>query len=338
MAIAAIRAVVPAERELRIEAFDLPEPPGPSEVIVRMLRTIVSAGTELANYTALEPDVHRPGAWCAYPWVPGYGGIGEITASGRLTGAFAPGGRVYGIFRHASHEALEPGRALCVPVPASLDSTTAVFARMGNVAITAPQRAPASLGERVGVIGLGLVGNLAAQLYGLSGALVTGVDPVASRRAAALACGVANVAPEIEAIEGCSIVLDAVGSSQILERAVELVSVNGRVVSLGSPRAPHESNVTRLTKAVHARGVSLVGALEWNIPLLARQQARGGISTESNARLLLQLLATGKLHTAPLATHLIDPRALKAAYEGLLGDKDTYLGVVLDWEHLQPGR
>src|SRR5205085_6858160 len=70
----------------------------------------------------------------------------------------------------------------CVPVPESLDSTTAAFVRMGNVAITAHQRATVNLGDGVAVIGLGLVGNLAGQFFKISGQRVLGIDLATKRR------------------------------------------------------------------------------------------------------------------------------------------------------------
>src|ERR1041385_4505616 len=150
-----------------------------------MERTIVSAGTELANYTGLDPDTRRPGTWCAYPWNPGYGGIGRIKAVGPDVNGIKVGDRVYGRFHHGTHWMLDTNSQFCVPVPESLDSTTAAFVRMGNVAITAHQRATTTLGDGVAVIGLGLVGNLAGQFFKTSGQRVIGIDLAAKRRALA---------------------------------------------------------------------------------------------------------------------------------------------------------
>src|SRR5919109_4921908 len=63
-----VRATIVAERTLEFETFRLPNAPKGSRVLVKLERTIVSAGTELANYTGLEPDTRIKGRWCAYPW------------------------------------------------------------------------------------------------------------------------------------------------------------------------------------------------------------------------------------------------------------------------------
>ena len=332
--IEAVRAVVTAERTLGFEAFALSDSLTDGEVLVQMERTIVSAGTELANYTGLEPDTRRPGSWCYYPWRPGYGGVGSVLAVGRGVRGRTPGSRVYGIFNHASHALVDSERELCVPVPEGLDSTTAVFARMGNVSITALQRSTVALGDNVVVVGLGIVGNLAGQFFVRAGALVTGVDLSARRREIALASGFHAITGRLDGLEAerPRIVVDAVGDSRVIEAAVEAVAVNGQVILLGTARVPYETDATRVLRQAHQKGVSIIGALEWNIPLLQRRTGNG-LSTEGNGALILAMLARSELNVAALATHVLSPGELARGYEGLLSDKERYLGVVLDWEN-----
>ena len=47
---------------------------------------------------------------------------------------------------------------------------------------------------------------------------------------------------------------------------------------------------------------------------------------------LLRQLANGRLSLAGLVTHTITPEQLGTAYEGLLKDKDHYLGGVVRWK------
>jgi threonine dehydrogenase-like Zn-dependent dehydrogenase len=46
---------------------------------------------------------------------------------------------------------------------------------------------------------------------------------------------------------------------------------------------------------------------------------------------LLAALASGRLSLERLITHRIEPSALMTAYEGLLGKKEEYLGVLVRW-------
>ncbi len=73
---------------------------------------------------------------------------------------------------------------LCVPVPEGVDFEQAAFATVGSIALHGVRQADVQLGERVAVIGLGLVGQLAAQLLRAAGCRVVGIDLVAGARRA----------------------------------------------------------------------------------------------------------------------------------------------------------
>lgn len=342
----AIRAVIPSEHVIRFQEFELNSAPAPTEVLVKLERTIISAGTELANYTGLDPDTRTPGRWCTYPWNPGYGGIGRVLSVGDSVDTVKAGDRVYGRFHHATHAMVDTANQYCVKVPESLDSTTAAFVRMGNVAISALQRAQVSLDDWVLVIGLGLVGNLAGQFFLASGQRVIGLDLSEHRRQLARSTGFqADLDPSrfatpeatLEAVKEATggrmprVIVEAVGDSRLIELGIKLVANNGQVIMLGTPRAPYETNCTPFLDYAHRRGISIVGALEWTIPLLKRQGP--GHTTESNAELILRLIETGRLQVQPLCSHVVAPADLNAAYQGLLHEKDRYLGVVVDWEN-----
>jgi threonine dehydrogenase-like Zn-dependent dehydrogenase len=261
-----VRANIVAERTVRFQSFELPKEPTGAQVLVRLERTIVSAGTELANFTGLEPDTRVPGKWCYYPWRPGYGGIGRILKLGPgAPSTLEPGRRVYGIFHHASHAVVDASWQLCVPVPETLDATTAVMARMCGVAITAYQRARVTLGDTVVIIGLGLVGNLAGQFFLRAGQRVIGLDLSPQRRALAEQVGftrtldpaclmdlagigsetrLARAAKQLACGVRPPVVVDAVGDSRLVEQAVHLVADNGQVIMLGTPRAAYASDCT----------------------------------------------------------------------------------------------
>ena len=346
-----IRARIVARQTVRFEPFTLPDELTGTQVLVKVERSIISAGTELSIYTGLEPDSLVPGNWCSHPWTPGYGGIGRVAAVGpdipknpRFS-AIVPGQRIYGPLNHSTHFLLDAARQLCVPVPDALDSTVAAFTRMFNVAITAYNRADVSLGDGVVIIGLGLVGNLAGQCFAAAGQRVIGLDISSHRRALARTTGFAGVVDsanlsdeelatrvqELNFGKRPRVVVDAVGDSRLVEKGVRLVANNGQVIILGTPRAPYETDCTSLLKMTHLRGIDIKGALEWIIPLFKEQGP--GITTESNAEMIMRLLCEGKLQVEPLCSHVLPPSELNRAYQGLLHEKDSYLGVELDWEN-----
>src|SRR5207237_379107 len=109
---------------------------------------------------------------------------------------------------------------------------------------------------------------------------------------------------------------------------------NGQVIMLGTPRAPYHSDCTVALKRAHFHGVEIIGALEWTIRLLKKQSP--GVTTEANAELILRMINDGSLQVKPLISHVLAPSAFNKAYQGLLHEKDTYLGVILDWENHAP--
>src|SRR5574340_650332 len=78
-------------------------------------------------------------------------------------------------------EQIVTGRNLVVPVPGNVTFEHACFATLGSIALNSVRIAAPSLGETVVVLGLGLVGQLVAQLARLQGAVVIAADLKAER-------------------------------------------------------------------------------------------------------------------------------------------------------------
>lgn len=340
------RASIIAQNTLRFESFELPDTPGSGELLLQMERTIISAGTELANYTGLEPATRVPGSWCYYPWNPGYGGIGRVLKVGTGVSHFNEGDLVYGIFNHATHSIVDTRSRIAVKVPEGIDLNRAMFTRMACVAITGYHRADVTIGDTIAIIGLGLVGNLCGQFFALDGRTVIGLDPVAERRKLAEESGfTATFDPsdpdlkdkinEVSRGRGARVAIDAVGHTKLVEQAIDLVAKWGQVILLGSPRADYESNWTPAMMKVHYQGIDVKGALEWIYPLLKRYDMGNIVTIEGNAERILELIRADRLKVAPLLSHVVPAQELDSAYQGLLHRKDEYLGVVLDWTQAQ---
>ena len=168
----------------------LPDGPGPGEVLIRNRYSLISAGTELAMFTETHRGFEEPDfGYAKYPFRPGYAAVGEVLAVGEGVSELAPGARVFHRSRHATHALLS--HDVVLPVPEGVADTHAPFLAMLQIAMSALRQAPVYFGENVLVIGMGLVGNLCAQLCGLAGAgQVAAADLAAPRLAQAQACGV----------------------------------------------------------------------------------------------------------------------------------------------------
>jgi 2-desacetyl-2-hydroxyethyl bacteriochlorophyllide A dehydrogenase len=313
----------------------------PRELLIETEMSFISAGTELANYMALDPAVYQKGGWCEYPWKSGYANVGTVLDAGADYRDYI-GQRVYTNGQHASHHRYETDVQfkLLARVPQELPSPQAAAARMAMVAICGLDASKPQYIRNVVVIGLGMVGNLAAQLFRLTGARVIGVDPSETRRRLARECGVdhviggneAEVAAQVKELTGgkmANVTVDAVGHSAICLQALRLTATSGELVVLGSPRVAFEGNLTEVFQAAHFRWITIRGALEWNVP------TEGALPFDYSQRKKLDAIfgwmADGRLNVKPLLTHVLPPEEIKMAYEGLLREKEKFVGVVLKW-------
>lgn len=319
-----------------LEDFEFDPTPKEGEIVIRTLNSIISAGTELACLAGLAN-------WASFPFRPGYGAVGEVIAVGNAVKDIKVGDVVLTYSNHASHA---KARILAIKVPESLSPEHAVFARMANVAITAVRVSSSELGDNVAVIGLGLVGNLAAQLFQISGCRVIGIDRIPKRLEIARTCGIerlinSSVADPIQVVrewtegKGCEVVVDATGNPQASVMAAHLASKNGEVILLGSYFGRKmETNVTELLERIHLweHGcVTYKGAHEWRYPVKEDSQGFVKHSIERNMKINLRLIAECELKVAPLLTHKLKPERCAEAYEGLRDRPEEFVGVVFDW-------
>ena len=332
-----------AANQAELQEFDLDEALQPKEVLVQTEYSIISAGTEGASYTGLELEhPGRPATW-SYPRpTTGYGNLGRVLAMGAEVTGLQHGDRVLSFSPHATHWKVDTGR-MALPVPPEANGLDVVFTRMAGVAITAVRKSSVMTGDTVAVIGLGLVGNFAAQLFQLAGARVLGLDIATDRLARAEACGITHVAnsAERDATEtvmewtggkGARIVVEAIGISQLVAKGVEFTRRHGEIILLGSPRARATFDVTPMLSRIHLQGIRMIGALEWLYPVPENEFIP--VSVVENYRQIAAWIMEGRLQVDPLRTHVLSPRECQRAYHGLIHERDEYIGVVFDWSQL----
>jgi len=326
------RLVILGPNELALQAYEPGDPPA-GEVRYRTLASLVSPGTEVARFTGLQPSPP--------PYPIGHAAAGEVISCGPQVRDFRPGDLV---FTYGPHASAGVSRIVTLPVPAGLAPERAVFTRMAAVSMTALRVSDVELGDWVAVLGLGLVGNFAAQLFQLAGAQVVALDINARRREQALACGIRHVVDagatdggvaevrELTGGQGVHCAVEAVGYPPLVEAACAMCAKRGEVIWVGSPRGEFVTDLTPILQKVHLweHGcLTFKGAHEWRYP--TRPTEGGKHSITSNCRWLLQAIADERLLVGPVLTHRLDPARYQAGFEGLRDHKDEYLGVVFDW-------
>ena len=332
--------VVTGQHQVELQTAELDAPVlSANEVLLDTEYTFISSGTELANYTGREPKVFQKGEWCAYPWRSGYANVGIVRDIGTDVTRTTIGERVFTYGRHASTIRYSQER-LIAPVPRSVEPDVVAASRMAGVAMTAIVVSEIPTNATVIVFGMGLVGNLAAQMFQIHGCRVIGVDPVAERRALAQQCGIEHTvggtpdeaqAQLQELTNGGlgNITVDAVGHSSVVMQALRATTNHGQLVILGSPRVSVPGDLTELLSETHLRWITIRGALEWCVPMYPDIGNR--TSQWSKQQTIFDWIARGQLQVKPLVSHRLKPEQIKQAYDGLLNEPSVYTGVVLDW-------
>ena len=327
------RLVFPQKMRAEPETFEMPDTPGTGEILVENLYGLISPGTELAMFTETHVGFPIPEfRYAKFPFRPGYAAVGRAVLVGDGVEGVQEGDTVFTRGGHASH-AIISGRRPSLKIPEGMPVTHAPFAALATVALTSVRLADPRLGQTVAVFGQGLVGNFAAQLMRCAGArTVIGIDTVPERLAISAACGVdVQVNPLTEDLAGrvrrltdgagCQVVVEATGNPQVAPQAIRTAAQMGKVILLGSPRGSAEID---LYFDLHRTGVSLIGAHA------GRQADAVQYGDPDPTALMLEFIAAERLTVAPLLTHTLPTSEAEQAYNGLLNEKERYLGVLLD--------
>ena len=222
--------LAPGEGVLRDERL---REPGPGEALVRALHSGISRGTELLVNSGGVPsevaDTMRapfqegdlPG-----PVKYGYLSVGVVERGPQdLVDR-----EVFCLFPHQDRYVV-PAAAL-TPLPPGVPARRATLAGAAETAVNAIWDAAPRLGDRVAVVGAGMIGCAVAALlrtFPLQRLQLVDVDP--GRKAVAAALGVELVHPTAAA-DGCDLVVHASGSSAGLQRSLELLGDEGEVIEL----------------------------------------------------------------------------------------------------------
>ena len=360
--------------ELRLEDAPVPTPED-RFALVRTTASVVSAGTErmlvemgeksLLGKAMARPDLvrkvidkaRREGirktmqtveARLSGPSPLGYSAAGVVEQAGSLVPGLRPGDRVAcagaGFANHAEFNVV-PGNLLA-RIPDNVSDEEAAFSTLGSIALQGQRLADPKLGEVFLVIGLGLLGQLAAQLLQANGCRVIGFDPadIMVRRAEEI--GV-KATTDTEAVR--SLCLDetsghgvdgvlicaATASNDPVTLAGEVTRENGRVVAVGAvgtglPRDPY----FRKEIAFHISRSYGPGRYDADYEIGGMDYPYGYVrfTEQRNMAAFLDLISAGRIDVKRLITHRFAFDDALEAYSLIKGErKEPYLGILLTY-------
>ena len=377
-----MKQVLQHARTGEISVAEVPAPQLlPNCVLVRIAASVVSAGTERASAefagksllqkAKSRPDlvrdvlskVRRDGLFSAWasvssrldqPQSPGYSSAGTVIAVGEGVTDIQPGDRVScagaGFAVHAEVACIP--RLLVGRIPSQISREEvpfdqAAFATLGAVALHGLRTAEVKLGDTVAVIGLGLLGQLTAQLLKAAGCRVIGMDLNRSRAELATRLGADAVAISSSEFRDLCLPYSAdLGVDSVLITAetpssdpVNLAGAIAReraiVVAVGTVgmdierRAYYEKEIDfRISRSYGP------GRYDASYEQKGRDYPIGYVRwTETrNMEAFLRFIADKKVNVDALITHRFPVERAQDAYELILGKSaQPFLGVVIQY-------
>jgi predicted dehydrogenase len=285
-------------------------------------------------------------------WLPGgYSNAGVVIAVGDEVTQLRIGDRVAcGGGGHATHaEYCVVPQRLVVKVPAEVALDDAAFATIGAVAMHGFRVGEAVLGERVAVIGLGIVGQLLCQFAAAAGCRVIpmDIDPGRVRLASELTAqsgvvvGTGSDVAEVLSLtqqRGVDVVFvcAATASSEPMQLAANLARERGRLVVVGEVglqldrqkiydkeldlRISRSYGPGRYDPSYEQRGIDYpYGYVRW--------------TQQRNIESVIELLARGKLSVKPLVTHRFAIADAAQAFETLTSkEQRSPIGALFEYD------
>jgi len=284
----------------------------------------------------------------------GYSSAGVVVEVGAGVIGFAPGDHVAcggaGYANHAEFVAVPVNLAVKLPAGARLD--LAAYNTVGAIALQGIRQADLRLGESCAVIGLGLLGQLSCVMLRASGVRVVGVDilegavGVARAHSADAAYTTAEpglVEKIVEFSDGSGvdavIIAAAASSSEPVNLAGRILRKKGRVVIVGRVPTDFEQE-TYYKKELDLRMSCSYGPGRYDINYEERGSdypiAYVRWTENRNMQAFQEMLHSGRLDVGFLTTHSFGLDKAPEAYELILGRKEPFLGILIEYEAAAP--
>jgi len=320
---------------------------GPNELLVEVKASLVSPGTELGS---VKQRREKAGAAKTEPKPFGYQNAGIVLEKGESCESYEVGQRVAcmggGYGQHASYAVVPKNMA--VPIPENVSFEEAAFNHLGATALQAVRRAQLQIGEYVAVVGLGIVGQIAAQLARLSGCRAIGIDLLPMRLKLAKELGAHLVLNPSETDAQAAVKEFTEGWG--LDAAIMAFGGNGTEafkMLLGMMKtAPDTHRMGRIVIVGGCEITTKYASACGNIDV--RSSARTGPGyhdedyeqgknyppvfvqwdTQRNLKLVLALISEGQLRVEPLITHRLPLDEAPRGCDELIEHPERSLGVI----------
>ena len=321
--------------DLRIEteSFD-PGSLAADQILVRTVATGFSTGTDLANYLGRSTEL--PGA-PDYPRGVGYSNAGIVWKTGSAVRSEKGGDSVFSIQPHRSAFVARE-TDLLVHVPEFLDPAQVSLGYLVNLGVSALRCVQYQTGERIAVVGLGVIGLCTIALGRAMGAPIVAIanDPTRAGLAKQLGAQAAYQSGKFAADtvfdgEGADIVVLTATTWDAFRTSVDVARYGGRVSVLGFPgraQAPPDFNPLD-PQWFYGKQLTLSAA--GFAPRVECRAADIRFNLRRNLTAIFEWMASGTLDLAPLISHRLPFERMQEAYELARAHSKGLTAAIFDW-------
>lgn len=320
------KLIAEAPDNVVVTDVEMPKP-RPGQVLVRVVRSLISPGSELNRVRRLPGDADSK--WPNHDL--GYAAAGEIVELGQGVEGFAVGDRVAAAEHHQEYvvspsDPAHPARET-VPLPDAIGWDAAPFVIWGRSCYNWTRTADIQIGDTVAIMGLGLVGLLMAMWARVRGpGQVIGIDLFPKRLELAGRIGVDHAisAAETDSVEavreltggvGADVTIHCVSGAAVksFEASQQMTRAGGRVVLLG----------------IHSEPLTIL-----RHEFLGKQLIGGGVGYKMEGgylRVGADLIARGRLPVLDIVTHSVRFIEAPGIYDMLNHRPGEAGAVILRW-------
>lgn len=362
--------------ELKLEEVPAPQL-NQGSVLVKVLYSLISAGTEKTKIDTAQksfigkaqsrPDLvkqviekaKKEGVLKTWQTVSqrlnspislGYSCAGKVIEVGESVQGLKLGDLVACGGDFANHaEIVSVPKNLVVRIPEGVNPDHAAFSTIGAIAMQGVRQADVEIGEKVAVIGLGLIGLLVVQILYASGCQVIGIEVDQQKLELGIKLGCKEVALVddqglIEKVLSftnghgvdSTIITAATKSNQPIEQAGEITRQKGKVVIVGAvgmniPRDPF------YLKEIDIRISRSYGPGRYDKDYeekgLDYPYGYVRFTEQRNMESFLELIRDKRIDLDPMITHRFPFEEAVKAYDLIQGEKkENYLGILLEYK------
>jgi len=244
----------------------------------------------------------------------------------------------------AAHaEILSVPANLCAPVPDGVEATEAAFATLGAIALHGFRQADLHLGDRVAIVGMGLVGQLAARIARAAGCEVVGIDLESWRLELAEQVGALQfsrirggvTAAEMSSCDAVLVTAAAPTTNDPVSLATDLARERGTIVIVGDVLLELDR------RRLYAKELEVKLARSYGPGRYDREYEQRGLdypiayvrwTERRNMTEFLRLLAERRVEVRDLITHTFPIGEADRALEVVREPRRRALGVVIDYD------